>query len=285
VYALGIIMYEVFTGRVPFEADTYMGVLTQHMFVKPQPPSAVSPAARELGALEEITLRALEKKPEDRYASMEELGAAIDGVVRFDADGSVQIARSTNASRPPPRPVFKMANELEPPTMDEVRAAIDSAVPLPPRRPLWLMGVVAVCVTALLAVGLLVVLKPKAPDAPVAAAAVMPTPSAPTVAVPPPSRIEEKPVRVIATPAAQVYRGDALIGTTPVELKPGSYTLRAAGHIDQPLTIDRASGPDVTVELTKAAPPPQPPKAQKPAAASPRPTIADDEDPWKRRPR
>ena len=37
VYALGVIMYEMFTGRVPFVADTYMGVLTQHMFVKPSP--------------------------------------------------------------------------------------------------------------------------------------------------------------------------------------------------------------------------------------------------------
>ncbi len=39
IYSLGVIMYEMFTGRVPFEADTYMGVLTQHMFVRPTPPS------------------------------------------------------------------------------------------------------------------------------------------------------------------------------------------------------------------------------------------------------
>ena len=38
IYALGIILYEMLTGRVPFEADTYMGVLTKHMFVAPPPP-------------------------------------------------------------------------------------------------------------------------------------------------------------------------------------------------------------------------------------------------------
>ena len=57
IYALGVIMYEMFTGRVPFEADTYMGVLTQHMFVKPTPPSRLNARARELGALEDVILR------------------------------------------------------------------------------------------------------------------------------------------------------------------------------------------------------------------------------------
>src|SRR5262249_32061993 len=78
VYSLGVIMYEMFTGRVPSEADTYMGVLTQHMLVQPVPPSRVSPSARELGALEEITLACLAKRPEDRYASMGDLVAALD---------------------------------------------------------------------------------------------------------------------------------------------------------------------------------------------------------------
>jgi serine/threonine-protein kinase len=81
IYSLGVIMYEMFTGRVPFQADTYMGVLTQHMFVQPVPPSQVTAAAGELGALEEITLVCLSKKPEDRYASMALLSAAIERAV------------------------------------------------------------------------------------------------------------------------------------------------------------------------------------------------------------
>ncbi|HZU81537.1 MAG TPA: serine/threonine-protein kinase [Polyangiaceae bacterium] len=81
IYSLGVIMYEMFTGRVPFEADTYMGILTQHMFVQPTPPSQAAQAPRELGALEDITLRCLSKRPEDRYASMEELASDIDRTV------------------------------------------------------------------------------------------------------------------------------------------------------------------------------------------------------------
>jgi serine/threonine-protein kinase len=143
VYALGIIMYEMFTGRVPFEADTYMGVLTQHMFVKPTPPSQVSPAARELGALEDVTLRCLAKKPEERYASMAELAAALTGAVRRRDDGGVDVMprshRDGGRASSPPR--LALADELEPPTLEEMRAPVDSLTP-PKRSTPWLALVV-----------------------------------------------------------------------------------------------------------------------------------------------
>jgi serine/threonine protein kinase len=126
IYALGVIMYEMFTGRVPFEADTYMGVLTQHMFVQPTPPSRVSPAARELGALEDVTMTCLAKRPEDRYPSMNELVEALGLATKSPGD----VAPS--ASRPPPSVRYRMADELEPPSLAEMRVAIDSV--LPPRR-------------------------------------------------------------------------------------------------------------------------------------------------------
>ena len=88
IYALGVIMYEMFTGRVPFEADTYMGVLTQHMFVAPVPPSQVTAAARDLGALEEITLVCLGKRAEDRYPSMDRLALEVDRALRARSDAA-----------------------------------------------------------------------------------------------------------------------------------------------------------------------------------------------------
>jgi serine/threonine-protein kinase len=148
VYALGIIMYEMFTGRVPFEADTYMGVLTQHMFVQPTPPSQVSAAARELGALEDITMACLAKKPEERYASMNALIEAIRDVVQTRREGKLEIARqSSPGSRPPVSPPsvkWKMADELEPPSLAEMRVAIDSVLPAQRAVPWgWIVGSVA----------------------------------------------------------------------------------------------------------------------------------------------
>jgi serine/threonine-protein kinase len=149
VYALGVIMYEMFTGRVPFEADTYMGVLTQHMFVRPVPPSQISPAARELGALEEITLLCLAKKPEERYPTMQALSDALDEVVQVRSDGRIQVSSqlSGRPSKPPSSVRYKMADELEPPTLQEMRVAIDSV--LPPRRVVpwgWILGLCGVAV-------------------------------------------------------------------------------------------------------------------------------------------
>ena len=53
IYALGVIMYEMFTGRVPFDAETFMGILSKHMFEAPEPPSRSN---SQLGALEDIIL-------------------------------------------------------------------------------------------------------------------------------------------------------------------------------------------------------------------------------------
>ncbi|WP_434048081.1 MULTISPECIES: protein kinase domain-containing protein [Sorangium] len=85
LYALGVLMYECFAGRVPFEADTYMGVLTKHMYMSPEPLEQVMPDASALGAFGPIVMRCLAKSPEERFASMADLAAAIE--LALDAPG------------------------------------------------------------------------------------------------------------------------------------------------------------------------------------------------------
>lgn len=79
-YALGIVMYELLTGRVPFTADNYMGVLTQQLYAEPIPPSAVVPVAAECAELEGVILRCLAKSASQRFESMAELAGTLVGI-------------------------------------------------------------------------------------------------------------------------------------------------------------------------------------------------------------
>jgi eukaryotic-like serine/threonine-protein kinase len=80
VYALGILMYEMLTGRVPFEADSYMGVLTKQLYVEPIPPSVARPALRHSKGLEDIVLCCLHKEREARFSGMHAVIEALDGL-------------------------------------------------------------------------------------------------------------------------------------------------------------------------------------------------------------
>ena len=132
IYALGVVMYEMFTGRVPFEADSYMGVLTKHMYMAPTPPSQLVGTAK-LGALEDILLRCLEKKPAHRYASLREL---LDDVAR--------VLEASSLAGPPPRhrrvtPRSLLADELELPSRAELTVGLERRRPLS-RWPVLLIG-------------------------------------------------------------------------------------------------------------------------------------------------
>ncbi len=65
VYALGNVMYEMLTGRAPFDGDTPVAVAMRHINDKPVPPSQLNPNIPP--SLEEIILRCLEKMPQMRF--------------------------------------------------------------------------------------------------------------------------------------------------------------------------------------------------------------------------
>ncbi len=71
VYACGVVLFELATGQLPFTAATPVKVLNRHMNVPPPTPRSIRPDLPE--ALEAIILKALEKEPEDRHASIREL--------------------------------------------------------------------------------------------------------------------------------------------------------------------------------------------------------------------
>jgi serine/threonine protein kinase len=220
LYSLGIIMYEMFTGRVPFEADTYMGVLTQHMFVQPLRPSEVHPAARELGALEEITMVCLAKKPEERYGSMDELVAALDEVVQPRSDGRIQIADRLSArpSKPPASVRYRMADELEPPSLAEMRVAIDSVLPVKRVAPWGWIGGTAVVVALAAATLWLVDGRPRTSNlAPVTPVTVAPAPFTPP-SVGPASSTPTQPAAPDPSTGSEIPSPTAAVSSVPVSV-------------------------------------------------------------------
>jgi serine/threonine protein kinase len=180
IYALGVILYEMLTGHVPFEGDTYMGVLTQHMFVAPRPPSeAVPELDGQLGALEGVVLRALEKDPAQRFATMSEVERAIADALELGLD-----ATHTIRSLPPS---FRPDSNL--PSLHEIRERVSQA---PPSHNVPRLVALSI-LTALGVAILVVVLVRMGANPPVhqqtTASVVAVASSAPTLVVPPPDSL------------------------------------------------------------------------------------------------
>jgi len=76
IYTLGIIMYEMFAGRAPYQGDESMAILFQHVEGKATPPREINPAIPE--NLEHIIQKAMAVDPTLRYQSFDELRADLD---------------------------------------------------------------------------------------------------------------------------------------------------------------------------------------------------------------
>jgi len=77
LYAVGVILFEMLTGRVPFRANGFMGTLSKHIMEAPPSPRAVAPRANISRALERAVLKALAKDPGDRFQSAGAFAAAL----------------------------------------------------------------------------------------------------------------------------------------------------------------------------------------------------------------
>ena len=73
IYALGIIMYEMVTGKVPFDRPKSVDILMAHVNEEVPPIRKMNPAARVSPALEEAIMRSMAKNPNDRFRSMDEV--------------------------------------------------------------------------------------------------------------------------------------------------------------------------------------------------------------------
>jgi hypothetical protein len=75
IYSLGVVLYQMTTGDVPFRAETPMAVVIKHIYDPLPLPTSVNPSLP--AAVEQVILWAMAKKPEERFQSCEELAAAL----------------------------------------------------------------------------------------------------------------------------------------------------------------------------------------------------------------
>jgi serine/threonine-protein kinase len=80
IYALGIVMYEMLTGRPPFDGDTPVAVAMKHIQEPPEPPTTYNPSIAP--GLERIIMRCLEKDPRDRFRDGDALAYALENFER-----------------------------------------------------------------------------------------------------------------------------------------------------------------------------------------------------------
>jgi serine/threonine protein kinase len=93
LYSLGVMLYQLTTGELPFDADTPMAVMLKHINEDLPPPHSVNPNLPE--SVERVILKSMAKKPADRYQTVDEMLADLE---------KVGAAARTAAPSPAPSP-------------------------------------------------------------------------------------------------------------------------------------------------------------------------------------
>jgi serine/threonine-protein kinase len=149
LYSLGVVLYELVTGRPPFNGETPLAIAYKHVQDQPAPPSTLMTGLPE--ALEAIIMKLLSKRPDDRYASAEDLRADLN---RFLAGEPTVAERELIAAGAAAGALMD-----EPATTVQAATTVGAAVPAEPyedepeekKSRTWLFIALLVAMLALLA--------------------------------------------------------------------------------------------------------------------------------------
>jgi len=244
IYALGVILYEMACGKVPFDADNFMGILTQHMYKAPVPIRALVPEIDVPAGLDAIVLKCLTKKPEGRYDTMEQLVGDLEKLDHGVLPDAVQEMMARSGGFNVPADYFRST-------------AMPAPVPASPLAPVkrWpLYAAIAAVATVLgvVAVGLVgksssSTAETRKPVAPIAAVTVpvvtAVAPSAPPAVTLAPVATTREVLVSVAPSDATVTRDGKDLGPQPVELhladgERASLVLTHKGYKPKTVTVN-----------------------------------------------
>ena len=99
LYSLGVVLYELLTGKTPFDGETPVEIAMKHLSTTPQPPSKLRPdVPRELDM---VVMRALAKSPDERYQSADEMEGDLERVARGARVSATTVDTATQVLRRP----------------------------------------------------------------------------------------------------------------------------------------------------------------------------------------
>jgi serine/threonine protein kinase len=164
LYALGIILYEMLVGKVPFDAPSVPAILVKHLKEPPQPPSKLRGSIPP--NLESIVLRCLAKEPEKRFATADDLAAALeftdDTIAKVEEGPTEGIPALSTALQAPPTVVSSSPPPPDPRDLPPIPLTVphpsetsrrDVTVRSPSKRPSsWIWVVLAIAALAVAAV-------------------------------------------------------------------------------------------------------------------------------------
>jgi eukaryotic-like serine/threonine-protein kinase len=136
LYSVGVVLYEMLTGSVPFTGDTPVEIAMKHISAVPEPPSAKRPEVPE--DLDMVVLRALAKDPDERFQTAEEMDAELGrlaaglGVTDATADAATAVLAGAGVSDAAPTAV--VSRRPPPPYAPHGDYHYDEP---PPRRAIW----------------------------------------------------------------------------------------------------------------------------------------------------
>jgi len=259
IYSLGVMTYEMATGRLPFQAETPWQWATEHMMSQPAPFEATPVAGQIPAPMRAAILRALSKNKEDRQSSVTAFYEELAGLTAAPAagahTGTAQMAAPPVFDSPGPAKTAAMPSPFA--SGPSTAQAVATAVPIPQRRAAGTRGWSSASrsVGGLLLIGMAVVgvrsMKSSAPDD-----------APPAQAAPPVATVAPTPVAPVDTTPVQTATATPEQAAVPVQPEPVAHA--AAAHTTTTTTATHAS---TTTES-------KPPVAEKPKPPSGNPCEA-----------